>query len=431
MYVDFFFVFSCYEIYFIVVSFSYCDFILVSYCTNNGSVEGDMYVGGITGTMGIEYEFDMEGVIHSAIQNLTEKEEISAVTYQTKCLCISNVNNAHIASKKQCAGGISGESNVGIISECENYGNVESDSGQYVGGIAGKSSTVINNCCSMCALFGEEYVGGIAGFGKDISGCSSLIKIEGVTACCGAIAGYVNLNDESTVENNTFVSDDLQGIDGISYEGIAQKVDYLEFTENRELPRNFKKLSVSFIADEEIVKQIEVKYGEAVDADLVPQVPEKAGFTGKWEEFDKSIKNSCEVHAIYVRKKDTVESEIKRDGTERPLFILSGDFEEGTQLLVEKYTHSLPERKNSKPVEAWKVTLDGTDANNEINMLRYYIPQNLKKYSLFCLNENSEWIETQFEDFGNYAGISMPEREIVICSVEKTDFWSKWKSVMN
>lgn len=59
------------------------------------------------------------------------------------------------------------------------------------GGIAGRSDSSIRLSWAKCTLSGEDYVGGIAGYGKTLSDCRSLVTVDG-GAYTGAIAGDVD-----------------------------------------------------------------------------------------------------------------------------------------------------------------------------------------------------------------------------------------------
>ena len=87
--------------------------------------------------MAIEYEFDVESDITGI------KEDSLNSTYLTKCVLRNNINNGYVRSEKSCCGGITGLQEMGTVLNCENYGNIYSNSGDYVGGIAGQSLSTI------------------------------------------------------------------------------------------------------------------------------------------------------------------------------------------------------------------------------------------------------------------------------------------------
>ena len=125
-------------------------------CTNYGAVDADLNVGGIAGAKAIEYELDPEG---------DQKESTSVYdrVYETKALVQHCVNRGSISGKKDCIGGIVGEMDHGIVLSCEAYGSARSETGSYVGGIAGLSSAGIRSSWAKLTLSGKSSVGGIVG----------------------------------------------------------------------------------------------------------------------------------------------------------------------------------------------------------------------------------------------------------------------------
>ena len=143
----------------------------VADCVNNARIEGDLDVSGITGTMAIEYEFDVESDITGI------KEDSLNSTYLTKCVLRNNINNGYVRSEKSCCGGITGLQEMGTVLGCENYGNIFSNYGDYVGGIAGQSLSTIKRSSASSIESGKAYIGGIVGKGDDIFDCFAIPKL--------------------------------------------------------------------------------------------------------------------------------------------------------------------------------------------------------------------------------------------------------------
>lgn len=112
----------------------------------------------------------------------------------------------------------------GGVSACENYGDIASTDGGYVGGIAGASWGTIRDSWVKCHLSGGDYIGGVAGLGATLENCHTLVEIEEGSAYLGAVAGDVDA--DAAVSDNTFTSERLGALDGISYAGHAEPVDF-------------------------------------------------------------------------------------------------------------------------------------------------------------------------------------------------------------
>jgi surface antigen len=75
---------------------------------------------------------------------------------------------------------------------------------------------------------------------------------------------------------------------------------YEELLERGGLPEEFYSMHVTFLVDDEPVKQLICSYGQAVNASEIPEVPKKAGFYEKWEDVDLSdIRRNYKIHAVY------------------------------------------------------------------------------------------------------------------------------------
>lgn len=301
---------------------------------NHGFVQGDLNVGGITGAMAIEYDFDPEDDIH------TQGKESMNFKYETKAIIDGCINNGEIEGKKDSIGGIAGKMDLGILTDCESYGPVTSKGGSYVGGIAGQSESKIQNSFSKCSLSGSNYIGGIAGYGKHITGCYSFIDIRESAEYAGAIAG--EQGDEVT--GNYFLDRGIAGIDGISYSGIAEPVSYEDFKSLPNLPKNFFQLSLSYYAGEELLDVVYFLYGEDLSGITPPQIPEKEGYTASWPEFDYSSPSfSTTLEAEYIPLVTLLSSqETSQSGKNLPLALAEGAFGQNARLSVTDSTEPTP-----------------------------------------------------------------------------------------
>lgn len=65
-------------------------------CDNYGKVDGDVNVGGVAGTMGIEYDYDPE-----SDSNIIKDATLTA-KYFTKCVLVDSRNYGNATSRKNC-----------------------------------------------------------------------------------------------------------------------------------------------------------------------------------------------------------------------------------------------------------------------------------------------------------------------------------------
>ena len=139
-------------------------------------------------------------------------------------------------------GTISGENNVGgiagtnessgMVYNCKTEGFVEGD--HYVGGLVGQSKGSVRNSFAKSELTGRNYIGGIAGYGMNVSGCNTLVNLNGSGNCVGTIAGEID--PDGSASDNYFVHETEAGIDGISYAGKAEGKSYEAFMARDGIP---------------------------------------------------------------------------------------------------------------------------------------------------------------------------------------------------
>ena len=358
---------------------------------NRGAVQGDLNVSGIAGTMAIEYDFDLE----SDVTGIDDAKANS--TFLTKCVMRQNENTGKITAQKSYAGGIVGLQELGIVLRCENYGTIKSNAGDYVGGIAGQSLSYILKSYAKCTVSGDEYVAGITGSGSDIEDCYAIVRLQDATAFAGAIAGEVD--ETGSVLSNYFVSDELAGIDRISFHGKAEPMSYEDMLEVEGIPDEFRKMVITFYADDVEVSKAECAYGGSVSEALYPDIPVKDGFYADWDVKElKDVKNDTDVTVEYVRYLTTLASMQKRNN-KQSVILVDGEFEEDSTIQV---SSGKPENYASLEdiTECWKVEF--TDDGNAAHQFRYQAPDGQTKGVTIYVKTGETWTEADTELMGAY-----------------------------
>ena len=310
-------------------------------CTNYGAVDADLNVGGIAGAMAIEYELDPEG----------DQKESSSVfdrVYETKAVVQHCVNRGSISGKKDCIGGIVGEMDLGIVLSCEAYGSARSETGSYVGGIAGLSSAGIRSSWAKLTLSGKSSVGGIVGSGSEdtsssagsgctVTDCRSLVVVEDCDQFSGAISG----RDLGVFRGNYFVSDTLRGIDRRSLSGQAEPMDYAAFCALGSVPEDFLSFTLRFVCDGRTLKTLRFDYGDSFDSSVFPSLTEQSGSYPVWDRTDLTdLRFDAVVTAEYTAYRASLQSDTQRaDG--RSVFFVEGEFNETDTLIAAAQTPDL------------------------------------------------------------------------------------------
>ncbi|MBR1660027.1 MAG: hypothetical protein IJ705_06900, partial [Oscillospiraceae bacterium] len=286
-------------------------------CRNEGAVDGDRNVGGVVGSMAIEYELDPEN-------DLTGSLRFGSV-FETRAVALRCVNSGAVTAKKDCAGGIAGEMDLGSVIECENYGDVESTDGSYAGGIAGLSRGMLRSCWSKCRVSALSYLGGVAGDAEKLMGCRAIAAIDGAgKPYAGAVAGFADPAG-GQVRENLFLDLGEAGIDGVSYAGIAESAEFEALCGWEAVPDAFTRFHLTLSADGKLVSRIPFRYGRDLRRVSLPQIPRKEGFYAAWPDFDRSGRVSdLYVEAVYTPWITLLPSP-QREG-ERALVLAEGEF---------------------------------------------------------------------------------------------------------
>ena len=372
----------------------------VANCTNSGIVEADLNVSGIVGTMAIEYDFDLE----SDITGFDEARANS--TFLTKCVLRQNINQANVKAQKSYVGGVCGLQEMGMVLRCENYGRIESTTGDYVGGITGQSLSHIRQSYAKCTVLGGEYVAGIAGYGNGIENCCAMVKVKEASAFSGAIAGKTA--DEAEMEGNYFVSDEIAGIDRISYSGKAEPTSYETLLQMEGIPANFRRMKITFYADEEEVGVVECAYGGSVELEQYPNIPVKEGFYADWDNKELvNVRLDEDVTVEYVRYLTTLAGSWLRDNGQSSLLV-DGMFAQEDELTVDKLgTDSvrvtLPDSFSKEPeelTECWQIEIPDDDALS--HQVRYQAPQGQTEGVEVYVEDAAGWHKAETELMGIY-----------------------------
>lgn len=447
-------------------------------CRNAGSVSGDINVGGITGAMAMEYELDPEDDIASNLDGAQRKK------YEIKAIIHECVNSGSIVSKRDCAGGVCGRMDLGLIAQSEGYGSVTSESGDYVGGIAGLASSTIRHSFAKCTLSGGKYVGGIVGSGvkedlsgdsSTVAGCYSMVSVDSAREFAGAISG----SDTGDFVENYFVSDTLAGINYRSYTGRAEPISYadlLEICEEAEeaeeaeaedsddkdgeedaeeeaaetaaarpvsIPDAFRQLTLTFVADGQTVKSVPFQYGASFDESVYPELPEKEGYYVHWDKTElKNLHFDTVITAVYTPYVTALSNtDTRADG--RPIFFIEGRFDDEVSaeitplpntpddfdalptgwvdFLAKSFTSA---RVSREIVEQWEISIP--DDGSEKHTVRYLAPDEDTKHLDIYVKQAGGWSKVKAEPIGSYLTFSVEGQAVEVAAISTMSVWWVW-----
>ena len=396
---------------------------------NNGSVHGDIDTSGIVGTMAIEYDFDLE----SDVTGIDDAK--MSTTYKTKCVVRKNTNRGRIEGVKSYVGGIVGLQEMGMVLHNQNYGTLKSNSGDYVGGIVGKSMSIITQNQAKGVLAGRKYIGGITGYGYDIARCIAMPTIMDADSYTGAIAG--DNNPDGRLNANYFVSEECAGIDRISYSGKAEPISYSDLMGMEDIPEDYKRLNITFLMDDEVVGTTQLRYGEPVSVIEIPEVSSiEKGSYAKWElPEEENIFSDIEITGESTRYLTTIASIQVRKNNQSAVLV-DGNFVEGDILVTEvvsgageidsiklpdmgtgatdaeaseessrvnELMDKLNKGGNNKRLETWTVKIPNDGASE--HMFRYQMPDGVEDVKISVV-KGSEVIEPEITKMGKFLTFS-------------------------
>lgn len=379
---------------------------------NDGTVEGDINVAGIVGSMAIEYDFDPEDDL------IREGDRSLDFRYQTRAVVAACINTGEITGKQDYAGGIVGLMDLGRVSGCENYGTVTSTNGDYVGGIAGASWGSIRDSWSKCRLSGGDYVGGVAGLGATLVNCHTLVTIDEGGTCLGAVAG--DADSGGTVSGNTFTSESLGALDGISYAGKAEPVTFDALCGTEGVPELFSRLELTFAANGVTVAVVPFRYGEGIDA--LPEIPAKKGYSAAWPDLDYThLTASQTLEAEY-----TPYTSALTDGGELPQILVDGSFSSRAEVshTTEEVTWT-DARGRTHSGTAYTVTVEDPDLEQVAYTVHCRLPDAGGRYDLWVLGEDG-WAQADFTIDGQYLLLNSQTEAITFCVTERPGSLSAW-----
>ena len=361
----------------------------VDRCTNSGLVEGDRNVGGILGSMAIEYALNPED---DGLLNLS-----FGSTYETRSVVLSCVNQGGVTGKKDCVGGVVGRMDLGFLSACQNYGDIKGES--FVGGIAGQTASTLEKSYAKCSLSGESFVGGIAGCGGTVRGCAAICLISDAAECLGAVAGYADELDDIT--ENFFIDTGVGGVDGVSYTGHAQSAELSFLQELEGVPAEFTAFRLILRADGHVLQTIPFAFGQRLSRIELPSPPEKEGFFGTWPAPEDDTPRSDVILDVEYSPWLTVISSRQAVG-DRPLALADGKFSSQAVLDAADSARSAPAGV-SPEAKVWDLTLTGTDLGDDaVLSLRLLCPGGTVR-----VYRNGEWQILDAQVNGSYLIVEM------------------------
>ena len=281
-------------------------------CRNMADISGDSLTGGIAGTIGVEYDLDPdEDILRTNSRSLDYSFGVSAAIFDS-------VNAGGVSARANHAGGITGKADLGYLKMNTNEGDVTSEDGYFIGGIAGYSEASLEGNTARCRVTGKKNTGGICGYGKELWDNRAVVTVLGTEEYAGTIAGNVDSLDPENLRNNLYYSGNYGAVDDIDYAGMAEKA---------ETPLDT--VLVKFLVNGHLAGLEEVKAGTVLKDIPHPEAEEREGFYLRWDTDPETvISEDTVVDSVYSLPVASLSSQETEAGTNKPLVIVDGQFRE-------------------------------------------------------------------------------------------------------
>ncbi len=369
----------------------------ISFCINDGIINGDMNVGGISGMNNFEIGNDPK------IKFLEEQSIWRDTKANLRATIYASKNNGTIKTKNDYAGGITGMSAIGTIYKAVNKGNIEGKN--YLGGIAGYSESDIIESNVLCDIKGNSNIGGVGGLVHNISNNNCMVRITYDGEKIGAIAG--SIKDDAEIINNKFVNENIGAIDGISYENKAYPLTYEEFINIKDMPNYYNTLFVRFYDGDRLVKTVNIKYGGTIDENQVPSTTTTKDMYTEWQEFNK--KNIIRSKDVYLEYKPWIQT--ISSGESVPLLLVEGKFLPTDELVLHEIDYRLVDDEKYTESRTYNYELKNTDIFKEdiyVFRAKLYEEEELKYI------EDGKMKDITYTMDGNYAIFKAPKKGTII-----------------
>lgn len=367
----------------------------VSRCKNQGRVQGDWNIGGITGSIAIENDLDPESDLQ-IIGNLSFNYDM-----QLRAVIVECENQGIVYGKKQHVGGIAGWTSMGLVKQCLNTAAVDGATADYAGGIVGNSTGYIRQCSVKSIISGETYTGGIAGIGTIVTDCLSMVILDTAGEKSGAVLG--DSKDPELSSNYYLVMDQDPGaVDGISYATQAEPLTDRKFFALDSLPDDFRNVAVFFRYDEDTTHRLILPFGTVMDAKILPAIPQDMGQDAVWAgdvQPDEPLLFDTTFTIVKPDYQQTLESDLKASN-DLPVLLVQGQFNADAVFSVDVLD-------DPGALIAYELSLPVSQSPIK---LRCLLPENTETERLLLLTQTDKgWQETEYSVNGSYLVFEAPE----------------------
>ena len=184
------------------------------------------------------------------------------------------------------------------------------------------------------------------------------------------------------------------------------------------LPETFQKVTLRFRYEDSTEKEIVVRPGGKIARNQIPAIPEKDGFTAKWEGLENAdLENlvfDMTFVAVYTPNRATIQSQQTRENG-LPLLLLEGAFPEQAAVSISGSDEMPTLSEGEIWLESWEIT-----ATHSVSTMRFLLPETVdaELVKLMVCDTQGVWKTVESYVDGSYLVFAIDQEIAAIALIQ-------------
>lgn len=180
------------------------------------------------------------------------------------------------------------------------------------------------------------------------------------------------------------------------------------------IPSRFISFTITFIADDKIIEQSEIKYGEPTAMIKYPEVPAKDGHFGHWQiTDDETVTENIDIYFEYFPYITVLASAEKNENGKLSLALCEGEFDDTAELHITESSINPPNEINGN-IKFFDISLLNTSVKDDETVTLRILNENKSKITAWTIKDGRpQKIKTS--DRGKYIKLQTNGTNNTIC----------------
>ena len=203
-------------------------------------------------------------------------------------------------------------------------------------------------------------------------------------------------------------------------------MSYAQLCQVPGLPEGFGDLTLTFMADGQVLETVPFAYGADLSALVLPTIPEKEGYYSYWPDFDySSVTFSAVLEAVYAPWITVLDS-VEQSDAGLPLALAEGHYDGEALLHVTAQGPAFAADDTAVTQTVWTLTLENAapSANGQC-AVRLLAPAEKGRVTLWRWQADG-WQPVEYERNGHYLLTTMPAEGASFCLVTAPRAGALW-----